>query len=53
MVLTPATQTYLQNNEGLEDWMKQTIPFGRLGKTEEVGKAVLVLVSDESSFVAV
>lgn len=51
MVLTPAMQTYLKNNEGSEDWMKQTIPFGRLAQTDEIAKAVLFLASDESSFV--
>lgn len=51
MVLTPAMQTYLENNEGVEDWMKQTIPFGRLAQTDEIAKAVLFLASDESSFV--
>jgi len=51
MILTPAMQTYLENNEGIEDWMKQTIPFGQIGKTEDVAKAVLFLASDESSYV--
>jgi len=51
MILTPAMQTYLENNEGIEDWMKQTIPFGQIGKTEDVAKAVLFLASGESSYV--
>ncbi|RWX75876.1 glucose 1-dehydrogenase [Neorhizobium lilium] len=51
MVFTPAMQSYLQDNAGAEDWMKQAIPFGRLAQTEEVAKAVLFLASDESSFV--
>jgi NAD(P)-dependent dehydrogenase (short-subunit alcohol dehydrogenase family) len=51
MVLTPAMQTYLENNAGAEDWMKQAIPFGRLGESDEVAKAVMFLASDESSFV--
>lgn len=51
MILTPSMQTFLHANDGMEDWMKQAIPFGRLGEAEEVAKAVLFLASSESSFV--
>jgi NAD(P)-dependent dehydrogenase (short-subunit alcohol dehydrogenase family) len=51
MVMTPAMETYLQANAGIEDWMKQAIPFGHLGKTEDIAKAVMFLASDESSYV--
>ncbi|WP_029007404.1 SDR family NAD(P)-dependent oxidoreductase [Azospirillum halopraeferens] len=51
MVLTPALKTYLQSNDGAEEWMKGAIPFGRLAETHEVAKAVMFLASDESSFV--
>lgn len=51
MVLTPAMETYLQNNDGAEAWMKGAIPFGRLAEAHEVAKAVMFLASHESSFV--
>lgn len=52
VILTPALETYLRDNEGAEEAMKQMTPFGRLGQPDEVAKAVLFLASDESSFIA-
>ena len=51
MVLTTAMKTYLDDNDGAEEWMKTAIPFGRLAESDEVAKAVMFLASSESSFV--
>lgn len=51
MVLTPAMETYLRDNDEAEAWMKGAIPFGRLAEADEVARAVLFLGSDESSFI--
>ncbi|MBZ4402365.1 MULTISPECIES: SDR family NAD(P)-dependent oxidoreductase [unclassified Myxococcus] len=52
MIETPAMQTYLQNNAGFEDVLKQMTPLGRIGQAEDVANAVLFLAANESSFVA-
>jgi NAD(P)-dependent dehydrogenase (short-subunit alcohol dehydrogenase family) len=52
MIHTPAMQAYLDSNAGAEDALTQMTPFGRLGETEEVARAVMFLASDESRFVA-
>lgn len=52
MVKTPAMQTYLAANAGAEDAMTQMIPFGRMGDSEDVAKAVLFLASDAASYLA-
>jgi NAD(P)-dependent dehydrogenase (short-subunit alcohol dehydrogenase family) len=52
MIFTPAMQTYVQANPGVEDALKQMTPFGRLGEADEVASAVLFLASEGSQFVA-
>ncbi|APR86012.1 3-oxoacyl-[acyl-carrier protein] reductase [Minicystis rosea] len=52
MIDTPAMQTFLRNNAGMEDALKQMTPLGRIGRPEEIANAVLFLASNESSFVA-
>jgi NAD(P)-dependent dehydrogenase (short-subunit alcohol dehydrogenase family) len=37
--------------QGLLDYLASTVPLGRVGEPEEIGKAVLFLATEESSFV--
>lgn len=36
--------------QGLLDYLASTVPLGRVGEPEEIGKAVLFLATEESSF---
>lgn len=52
MIDTPAMQTFLRDNAGMEEALKQMTPLGRIGEAQDVAKAVLFLASNESSFIA-
>lgn len=39
-------------NDDVKNYMKSTVPLGRIGTAEEVANAALFLASDDSSFVA-
>lgn len=43
---------YLDARPGFEEALNQLVPLGRLGRPDEVAKAVLFLASAESSFIA-
>jgi NAD(P)-dependent dehydrogenase (short-subunit alcohol dehydrogenase family) len=45
-------RNYLDERPGVEEMLTQSVPLGRLAKTEEVARAVMFLASSESSFVA-
>lgn len=49
---TPLLRRYLDEQPGVEEMLNQSVPLGRLAKTEEIARAVLFLASSESSFVA-
>ena len=49
---TPMIRNYLDERPGVEEMLTQSVPLGRLAKTEEVARAVMFLASSESSFVA-
>lgn len=43
---------FLEARPGVEDMVRQMVPFGRLGEPDEVASAVLFLASSESSYIA-
>lgn len=47
---TPLTAPFLQNPE-FRDWVTSRIPLGRLGRTEEVARAVVFLASPGASLI--
>lgn len=52
MIRTPGMETYLERTPGAEQAIEAMIPQGRFGTSDEVGKAVLYLASEDASFVA-
>ncbi|WP_102960462.1 SDR family NAD(P)-dependent oxidoreductase [Mangrovicella endophytica] len=49
---TRLIRSFFDANPGAEDEVIKGVPLGRLGRLEDVARAVLFLASDESSFVA-
>lgn len=49
---TPLMRGILDARPGFEEALNQQVPLGRLGRPDEVAKAVLFLASAESSFIA-
>jgi NAD(P)-dependent dehydrogenase (short-subunit alcohol dehydrogenase family) len=37
--------------EGVERWVRRSIPMGRIGRPEDVARAALFLASDDSQWV--
>lgn len=49
---TPLIRSYFTTTPGAEEEVIKGVPLGRLGRLEDVARAVLFLASNESSFVA-
>lgn len=49
---TRLMRSFFDNSPGAEEEVIKGVPLGRLGRVEDVARAVLFLASDESSFVA-
>jgi NAD(P)-dependent dehydrogenase (short-subunit alcohol dehydrogenase family) len=49
---TPMIQSFISGKPEVERMMLATLPFGRMGKPEEMAQAAVWLCSDASSFVS-
>ena len=51
LIDTPALRRALERSPGRESLLQKSVPAGRLGRAEEVARAVLFLASDDASYV--